>query len=533
MSVAGAADFVLALHGVSKSFGSRKVLDQVDIDVASGEVLALLGQNGSGKSTLIKILSGIYEPDRVDGSQSSLSLRGKRLELPVDPRRAAAEGIASVHQDLPIVGSASILENLRIGRFSTVLGWRINWTEERRWAAAALEQFGIAGHLDQPAQELAAADRAMLAILRGLQGLPADCPGILILDEPTAHLPRDGVDRVFAAIKQVARQGHGVIVVTHRLDEVFAISDRTSVIRDGRISYCAETARTTERELVHAILGFDPGDLYPDHQERTGDVVLQAHGLTGQRVRDLSFSVHRGEIVGLTGLLGAGHEEIPYLLFGARSGTAGSITIGSNTRDAGRLTPREAMKLGMALLPANRREASGVGTATVRENVSLPVLDRFFVRGFLRQSRERSEVQRLLHAFDVRPPQPELLLSFLSGGNQQKALLAKWFQTRPDILLLHEPTHGVDIGSRRMIFRLIEEAAAAGTAVVLFSAEYADLANLCCRVIVMRHGRKVAELSGSGLSEEHILALSMMNEPTSAIDVITDGYGQATTEITR
>lgn len=533
MIVAGPADPVIALRGVSKSFGTRKVLDRVDLDVARGEVHALLGQNGSGKSTLIKILSGIYEPDRNEsGAQPSLLLRGERLELPLDPTRAAAAGITSVHQDLPIVGSASILENLRIGRFRTGRGWRIDWAGERRRAAAALQQFGISGEPDQPAQELAEADRAMLAILRGLQGLPADRPGVLILDEPTAHLPRDGVDRVFAAIRQVAERGHCVILVTHRLDEVFAISDRTSVIRDGRISHVADTARTTERELVHAILGFELGDLYPDHQERTGDVVLRAEGLSGPRVSDLSFSVHRGEIVGLTGLLGAGHEEVPYLLFGARPGAAGKVIVGGRTQDAARLSPREAMRLGMALLPADRREASGVGAATVRENVSLPVLDRFFVSGFLRRSRERSEVQRLLQAFQVRPPEPELLLSSLSGGNQQKALLAKWFQTRPDILLLHEPTHGVDIGSRRTIFRLIEEAAAAGTAVVLFSAEYADLANLCSRVLVMRHGRKVAELSGSGLSEERILALSMMNEQASPGGRIGIGHGEPATEMT-
>jgi len=303
MIVAGPADPVIALRGVSKSFGTRKVLDRVDLDVARGEVHALLGQNGSGKSTLIKILSGIYEPDRNEsGAQPSLLLRGERLELPLDPTRAAAAGITSVHQDLPIVGSASILENLRIGRFRTGRGWRIDWAGERRRAAAALQQFGISGEPDQPAQGLAEADRAMLAILRGLQGLPADRPGVLILDEPTAHLPRDGVDRVFAAIRQVAERGHCVILVTHRLDEVFAISDRTSVIRDGRISHVADTARTAERELVHAILGFELGDLYPDHQERAGDVVLRAEALSGQRVSDLSFSVQRGEIVGLTGL---------------------------------------------------------------------------------------------------------------------------------------------------------------------------------------------------------------------------------------
>lgn len=507
------ADQVVSLRAISKSFGPRRVLDRVDLDVARGQVHALLGQNGSGKSTLIKILSGVYEPDRpAAGPGPTLTLRGDGLGLPLDPTTAVAAGIAAVHQDLPIIGSVSVLENLRIGRFRTGRGWRIDWRRERREAAAALAEFGIQARPDQQASELPEADRAMLAILRGLQGLPTDRPGLLILDEPTAHLPRDGVDRVFDAIRQVARQGHAVVLVTHRLDEVFAITDRVSVIRDGVICHVADTARSTERDLVTAILGFDLGDLYPEREESTGEIALQVESLGGNRVQDLSFVVRRGEVLGLTGLIGAGQEEVPYLLFGARRARSGKIAVRGQSFAQPELDPARAMRAGMALLPADRREASGIGSVTVRENVSLPALHRFFKGGFLREGQERSHVVELLRRFEVRPSDPELPLSSLSGGNQQKALLAKWFQSEPAVLLLHEPTHGVDIGSRRTIFRLIKDAAAAGAAVVLFSTEYADLANLCDRVIIMRHGRQAAELGRGALSEERIVALCMMND---------------------
>ena len=508
------ADCVVSLRNVSKSFGRRRVLDRVDLDVFKGEVHGLLGQNGSGKSTLIKILSGIYEPDRAEGDDPPyLQLRGQRVGLPLDTAFAAANGLAVVHQDLPIIGSATLMENLRIGRFRTLFGWWIDWRRERREAASALRDFGIHGAPDQLAQDISEADRAMLAILRGLQGLPEDRPGLLVLDEPTAHLPRDGVDRVFAAIRRVAKQGHGVLLITHRLDEVFAITDRVSVIRDGAICHVVQTARSTARDLIRAILGFELDNLYPERNERRGQRALSVTGLCGRRVEGVSLELRQGEILGITGLIGAGQEEIPYLIFGARPGKSGTIAIGDQEFQQPEFSPALAMRAGLALLPADRREASGVAVASVGENVSLPILRNFFRAGLLDEKRERRHVERLLVNFEVRPPDSRLPLGSLSGGNQQKALLAKWFQTKPAVLLLHEPTQGVDIGSRRAIFRQIKEIAASGTGVLLFSTEYADLANLCDRVVVMRNGRQAAELSGSAMTEQRIIAQCMLDEP--------------------
>jgi ribose transport system ATP-binding protein len=503
---------VVSLRNVSKTYGARRVVDGISLDFLPGQVHALLGQNGSGKSTLIKIMTGVIEPDHhADPSNVPYMLvHGVRRELPVMASAASADGITAVHQDLPIIGSASVLENLQIGRYRTGLGWKIDWRMERKRVSRALEAFGIQADPDQMVQELSAADRAMLAILRGLRGLPDHRSGLLILDEPTAHLPRDGVDRVTAAIRKVAHDGHAVVLVTHRLDEVFAISHCVSVIRDGEIRLRAETRSISQEALIEEIIGFELKDLYPAKSEHRGDELLLATGLTGETVRDFSIALRAGEIVGLTGLIGAGHEEVPHLLFGSKRARSGQIKIAASTYSQHQLSPKRSMRLGMALLPDDRREASGIGSLTVRENVTIPILDRFFRRGLLHRSQERAYVREKLIQFGVNPPEPELLLGGLSGGNQQKALLAKWLQTRPPVLILHEPTQGVDIGARRMIFQLIKEAAAQGSAVLIVSSEYADLANLCDRVFVMSRGYQAGELSAPTLSEQQILALCMV-----------------------
>ena len=512
MAAHALAGIVASVREVSKTYGAHRVLDRVSLDFSSGEVHALLGQNGSGKSTLIKIMSGVVEPDPRGGSEERphLIVRGARRELPLAAAEVAEAGITAVHQDLPIIMSASVLDNLQVGRYRGGWGWRIDWRAERSEISRALRAFGIVARPEQMAHELTAADRAMLAILRGLRGLPKDRPGLLILDEPTAHLPRDGVDRVTDAVRKVASEGHAVVLVTHRLDEVFSISDRVSVIRDGEIRLRAETNSLTQEALIEAILGFELKHLYPARTERRRSESFSASGVSGETVEDFSVSLRAGEILGLTGLIGAGHEEVPYLLFGAKSAKSGQIAIGGRVYAQHRLTPRFSIQLGMALLPNDRREASGIGPLTVCENVAISVIARFYQNGFLHRNRERIYVEERLKLFGVNPPDPNLLLQGLSGGNQQKALLAKWFQLRPAVLILHEPTQGVDIGSRRTIFQLIQEAAREGTAVLIVSIEYADLANLCDRVLVMRRGRQVGELAGAVLTEQQILALCMM-----------------------
>jgi ribose transport system ATP-binding protein len=504
---------VVSVQNVSKTYGLRRVVDRISLDFKSGEVHALLGQNGSGKSTVIKILTGIVVPDKpADASLSScLIIDGERHHLPVPPTLIATAGITAVHQDLPIVGSLSVLENLQIGRYRSGIGWRIDWRAERAEVQRALKSFGIQATPEQQAQELSAADRAMLAILRALRGLPNNRPGLLILDEPTAHLPLDGVNRVTGAIRKVASAGHAVLLVTHRLDEVFAISDRVTVIRDGEICLQSNTADLSELALIHAIVGFELKELYPEKIEHRGEQTFSVADLASDTVDNFCVSLRSGEIVGITGLVGAGHEELPYLLFGSKRAAKGSIALGKKDFSLRHITPQRAMRLGIAMLPNDRRETSGVGSLTIRENITAPILSRFFRAGRLRMGEERTYAAATLNAYGVLPPDPELLLETFSGGNQQKALLAKWLQITPSVLILHEPTQGVDVGARRTLFSLIEDAAKRGAAIIIVSSEYADLANVCDRVLVMRRGRLVGELAGENLEEQRIVAVSMVH----------------------
>lgn len=491
----------LRLTGLSKTFGSARALDGVDLELRRGEVHGLVGRNGSGKSTLIKILSGFHEPD----PGATLTIGGADVPLPLMSAEASRHGLAFVHQDLGLLPDMTVLENVRIGRFSTGPGWRIRWREERRRVAAALERFGVNVSPDMVVGELREVDRALVAIVRGFLDLQEREHGILVLDEPTAYLPRDSVEQLFATVRSVAEAGTTVMFVSHRLPEVMDLTDRSTVLRDGKVVETLVTADCTEDQLIELILGGELEDFYPEAHHATSELAMSVTGLSGPVVSDVNMDLHKGEIVGLTGIAGAGYDEVPYLLFGASPAFAGSVSIDGTTMDVSSLSPLSAMSAGMALLPADRPRTSGVGDFTVTQNVSLPVLGRFFKRGLLRQAEEKATVQGLLHGYTVRPPIPDSPLGELSGGNQQKALLAKWMQREPPVLLLHEPTQGVDVGAKADVFERLKEAADAGSAVLYCSAEYEDLAQMCDRVLVFQNGRIVAELSGSELTEDRLV----------------------------
>ena len=495
-----ASPAALRLRGLSKAFGATQALDDVNLEVTPGQIHGLVGRNGSGKSTLIKILSGYHAPDA-----GTLELGGKALSLPLPASEAYRHGLAFVHQDLGLLPELSVMENVRIGRFSTGRGWRIKWEEERRLVADALERFGVRVSPDTLVGALREVDRALVAIVRGLVDLRAHQHGILVLDEPTAYLPRDSVEQLFATVRNVATAGTAVIFVSHRLDEVMSLAHRTTVLRDGRVVGTLDTAESSEEQLIELILGGELQDFYPEPSATGPKVAVHIADLSGAVAKSVSFDVHEGEILGLTGIAGAGYDEVPYLLFGATPARSGTVTIGSTQLSHAELTPRTTMAAGMALLPADRQRNSGVGELTLTQNVSLPVLGSFFSGGRLHQRAERSTVAGLLTDYTVRPAIPEAKMSELSGGNQQKALLAKWMQRNPPVLLLHEPTQGVDVGAKKDVFERLRDATVAGAAVVFSSAEYEDLAHLCDRVLVFREGRIAATLSGADLTEDRIV----------------------------
>jgi ribose transport system ATP-binding protein len=368
---------------------------------------------------------------------------------------------------------------------------------------------------DALVSSLSEVERAMVAILRALDQVHDLGQGVLILDEPTAYLPRDGVTRLFSAVRSVAARGVGVLLVTHRLDEIRHYTERVTVLRNGELVASEQTSSLSEERLVELILGRTIDDMYPPSHSAEGDVALVVDGLRGPGLSSpLSLQVHAGEIVGLTGLVGMGYELPLYLLSGANQATAGTLSLFGSGVEINTMTPRRALDLGIALLPADRLGAGGAGAATVRENVTLPSLGQFFHLGVLRHRSEEASVGVLLERFSVIPPSPMAVFGTLSGGNQQKALMAKWFATEPKVLLLHEPTHGVDVGARQQLFSYIRDLAAAGTSVIIASAEYEDLARLCDRVLVFRNGAVVAAVSGSALTEERLVQLSFLDTST-------------------
>jgi ribose transport system ATP-binding protein len=491
----------LQFRGLTKTFGPQRALDDVDFSVARGEIHGLVGRNGSGKSTLIKILSGYHAPD--DGA--TLEIGGQPVALPLPSVEAYRLGLAFVHQDLGLLPELSVVENIRIGRFRTGPGWRINWKSERALVAQALERFGVRVSPETLVGSLREVDRALVAIVRGLIDLQSHESGILVLDEPTAYLPRDSVEQLFRTVRSVANAGTSVVFVSHRLDEVMSLTDRTTVLRDGKVVGTVTTASSNEEELIELILGGKLQDFYPEPSEPRSSVALRISNLTGAVAKDLNLEVYEGEIVGLTGIAGAGYDEVPYLVFGAKPASSGAVQIGSTTLTHDKLTPKTTMGVGMALLPADRQRNSGVGELTLTQNVSLPVLSSFFRGGRLQQRAERHKVAGLLTDYTVRPAVPEAKMGQLSGGNQQKALLAKWLQRNPPVLLLHEPTQGVDVGAKKDVFERLREAAVGGAAILFSSAEYEDLAHLCDRVLVFYDGRVAATLSGADLTEDRIV----------------------------
>ncbi len=495
-----ASTTALRIRGLSKNFGPARALGDVNFDVARGEIHGLVGRNGSGKSTLIKILSGFHVPD-----EGTLEIGGVPVGLPVPAAEAFRHGLAFVHQDLGLLPEMTVMENIRIGRFGTGPGWRIKWKSERRIVADALARFGVRVSPDDLVANLREVDRALVAIVRGLLDLQSHENGILVLDEPTAYLPRDSVEQLFRTVRAVAAAGTAVVFVSHRLDEVMSLTDRTTVLRDGRVVGTVTTSESNEEELIQLILGGQLEDFYPEPATPRSNLALRVSGLSGSVATAVDLDVYAGEIVGLTGIAGAGYDEVPYLLFGANASKSGTVQIGATVLDHSALSPRSTMAAGMALLPADRQRTSGVADLTLTQNVSLPVLSTFFRGGRLRQRDERNKVAGILVDFTVRPASPEAKMGQLSGGNQQKALLGKWLQRNPPVLVLHEPTQGVDVGAKKDVFERLRDAAADGAAVVFCSAEYEDLAHLCDRVLVFHEGRVAATLSGADLTEDRIV----------------------------
>lgn len=500
---------LIEVEHVSASFGAGLVLDDVHLTLPPGEIHGLLGENGSGKSTLIKILAGYHRPER----GAVLRCRGDVAPFPADAGAARGLGMSFVHQDLGLVAGVSALENLRIDEFAAPRHrWFVNWKREAHIATTMCDQYGISLDLRAPLDSLSVTDRALVALVRGL-GDTGNAEGhVIVLDEPTVYLPEGGRRTLFRTLRRVTGAGAAVLLVSHDLDEVLSETDRITVLRDGKVCARLKTSETSRVELVSAIVG-SAWDADNTSRRATAaaaskpaeEAMLSLAHVSAHTLSDVSFSVRQGEVLGLTGLPGSGFDELLYVLFGVES-SVGRLSIKNDTYDLERMSPRRAVDAGLALIPADRQGSGTVPSLTVRDNVMLPVLPEYVTYGRVNWHAVNMETQRLLNQFRVRPPEPDRVFDSLSGGNQQKAVLAKWFRTGAKVLLLHEPTQGVDIGARQQVWVLIRAAADNGLVVLCASSDHEQLAAICDRVLVFRNGQVDRELVGDELLKRTITA---------------------------
>jgi ribose transport system ATP-binding protein len=495
------------LVGLSKAFGGSPALDDVSLTIAPGEVHGLLGENGSGKSTLIKILAGFHAPD-----SGELRVGGEEISLPLAPGQFRALGLSFVHQDLGLIPDIAVVENLRLADLVARRGGTIWWRREEAAALATLQRYRVS-HIDPRALvgDLPESDRALVAIIRALEEIrearerSVNRSGLLILDEPTVFLPRTETEALFRRIREmVDESATSVMFVSHDLDECLDITDRITVLRDGRVAGTVTTADTTEGELIELIIGRQLTVSDDEAHVPAEQVAFEVRGLQGREVAGVDITIHRGEVLGLTGLAGSGFAAVVYLLFGAGGCKEGTLEFGDVRIDLSTLTPARAITHGLALIPGDRQADGGVGELTVLENVMLPVLDEYAFAGTLRHAQLRRAAQQQLELLDVRPRNSAAEYASLSGGNQQKAVLAKWLQAKPQLVLMHEPTQGVDIGARAQIFAILDRTAKAGTAIVCASTDYEQLAAVCDRVLIFARGAIVSELRGSGVTKDRI-----------------------------
>ena len=504
---------LLRVEQVSKQFPGVLALNEVSLEVHPGEVLGLVGENGAGKSTLMKILSGVYQPDG-----GHIVLDGKPVVIH-NPRQAQDLGISIIYQEFNLMPNLSVEENVFVGREPNS-GKVVRWGQLRKQTEELLDQLGVRLDPGAAVRSLSVAEQQMVEIAKALS-LNAR---IVIMDEPTSALTDREVAALFDIIRGLKERGLAVIYISHRLEEIFTICDRVTVLRDGELAGELSIEEATPDRIVRLMVGRPLGDLFRGEEAerrleslaaRPPEPVLEVRGLgrtgTGQDpaaivLEDVSFALRPGEIVGLAGLVGSGRTEIARAIFGADDYDRGEIIVsGKQTRIR---SPREAIRLGIGLVPEDRKLQALVLNLAIRENMALSVLDRLSRFGIVLLGAERKLARDMVQALRVRTPSIEQKVLNLSGGNQQKVVIAKWLALRPKILIMDEPTRGIDIGAKAEVHGLMHQLAADGVAILMISSELPEIVHMSDRVLVMRQGRIAGELARHEATQEAIMALA-------------------------
>jgi len=488
----------ISITGLAKSFTGVRALRGVDLEVNSSEVLALLGENGAGKSTLLKILSGDYAPD-----QGTIALDSEIVTFrsSIESRR---QGIRIIAQEPEIIKDVSVAENIFVGSLPS-RGMLFSAEAVHTAAAEALERFGFGAVLKPEAlgSTLSPAQRQIVEIMRAL----IDNPKVIAFDEPTSSLTEHEVQALFALIRRLRDDGVAIIYVSHRMHEIFEIADRVAVLRDGSLVGVRKLAETDERELVRLMVGRDLDAIFERTRNVGGDVVLEVKSLGNEFVSDINLEVRAGEVVAIAGLIGAGRSELARTIVGDLPHSVGTVSM--NGTQLTLRSPRDSVRAGIGFAPEERKAQALLMKRTVRDNVSLVILETISRFGVVRRREERMIAQNLVDRMRVRTPTIETEVKNLSGGNQQKVVLGRWLASRPQLLILDEPTRGVDVGAKSEIYATIDQLASEGMAVLVISSELPEVIGLADRILVMQGGQIVGELPHSDATEEAVLSIAL------------------------
>lgn len=483
----------IQLKRIHKSFGPVSVLKGVDFELLPGEIHALMGENGAGKSTLMKVMTGLHPQDEgeviIDGAVRQFK----------HPKEAESEGIAFIHQELNILPELTVTENLFLGRELTGLFGFMKQQEMKRRAREYLAELNVFMEVDELAKNLSVGQQQMIEIAKALM---TDAK-VIIMDEPTAALTDREIRALFSVSRALREQGVSIIYISHRMEEIFELCDRITVLRDGVSIATHRIADTSFEETVKEMVGREIGERYPERSTKIGQVVLEVSGLIGERFQDVSFNVRAGEIVGFSGLMGAGRTEVMRTLFGADRQQSGTVKL--NGKEIRIRKPSDAIKHGIAFLTEDRKGEGLLLDFSLRENLSLPTLDKRAKGSIISRQDEQRFASEYLTKLRVKHHSMEQKVKSLSGGNQQKIVLGKWLGVEPDVLILDEPTRGVDVGAKKEIYTIMSELAEAGVAIIMVSSDLPEVLGMSDRIVVMREGAVTGTLSRDEATQEKVM----------------------------
>lgn len=487
----------VVMRGITKSFGSNSVLRGVDFNIQAGEVHALMGENGAGKSTLMNILTGLHQSD-----EGEVLINGEAKTFR-NPKEAEEYGLSFIHQEMNTWPELTVLENLFMGNeIKNKFGW-IKTNEMRTLADKAFEELGVQLDLDREVKTLSVGQQQMIEIAKSLLANGE----VIIMDEPTAALTEREIDVLFKIIRKLKAKQVAIIYISHRMEEIFKISDRITVMRDGVSIDTVKTTNTTNDEVVRKMVGRDLEDYYPPKTSKIGKVIFEAKNLMGDRkFNNISFQVKSGEIVGFSGLMGAGRTEMMRSIFGIDALESGELYLEGKKITV--TNPSDAIRQGIGFLTENRKEEGLILDYSIRDNISLPSIDGFRKHGLIDIQAEKDFVKLLMQRLNVKAEGQEDVVSSLSGGNQQKVVLAKWIGIGSKVLILDEPTRGVDVGAKREIYQLMNELADRGVAIIMVSSDLPEILGVSDRIIVVHEGNIAGELSKTEATEEKIMKLA-------------------------